>query len=105
MPVCYHVFDVLHLDGMSTLDLPYHERRDLLAGLGLVNDTVRVPPHYVDVDGRQPLSVAEAAGLEGVVAKRCTSVFRPGRRSPDWVKVPSVRENGVGDRLATCSRK
>ena len=35
VPVVYLVFDVLHLDGVSTLSLPYTERRELLEGLGL----------------------------------------------------------------------
>src|SRR5690349_7313921 len=52
VPVGYHVFDVLHLDGRSTVDLPYRHRRNLLAGLrsadGL-DGVVRVPPSFVDV--------------------------------------------------------
>jgi bifunctional non-homologous end joining protein LigD len=85
----------LHLDGQSTLALPYAERRTLLAGLNLFNDTVRVPPHFVVVDGRQVLAMAEAGGLEGVVAKRLTSPYQPGRRSPDWIKVPLNRTQEV----------
>jgi hypothetical protein len=83
---------VLRLVGEPTLTLPYQQRRELLAGLGLFNDVVRVPPHFVDIDGRQVLAAAEADGLEGVVAKRLTSTYQPGRRSPDWIKTPSVRE-------------
>jgi len=33
-PVQFLVFDLLWLDGVSTVDLPYAERRDLLDGLG-----------------------------------------------------------------------
>ncbi|WP_274534335.1 DNA polymerase ligase N-terminal domain-containing protein, partial [Saccharothrix sp. CB00851] len=34
-PVTFLVFDVLHLDGSPTLELPYSRRRELLEGLGL----------------------------------------------------------------------
>jgi bifunctional non-homologous end joining protein LigD len=88
IPVIYHVFDVLNLDGAATLDEPYHRRRDLLAELDLGGDAVRVPPHFVEVDGANVMTAAQASGLEGVVAKRLTSGYQPGRRSRDWIKVP-----------------
>ena len=40
---------------------------------------------------RDILAAAVQNGLEGVVAKRRDSAYRPGRRSPDWVKVKSFR--------------
>jgi bifunctional non-homologous end joining protein LigD len=87
VPVVYYVFDVLHLDGEPTLDLPYARRRELLTGLRLAGDVVRTP----EPAGGDPAGVLAAAGrrgLEGVVAKRLTSPYRPGRRSADWVKTP-----------------
>lgn len=95
VPVIYQVFDLLHLDGEATLDLPYLRRRELLAGLVPPGDTVRVPPHFVGVDGRHVLGVAEADGLEGVIAKRLASTYQPGRRSRDWIKVPLNRTQEV----------
>ncbi len=41
------------------------------------------------------LAVAEAGGLEGVVAKRAESPYQPGRRSADWVKVKLARTRSV----------
>jgi bifunctional non-homologous end joining protein LigD len=49
---------------------------------------VQVPAHHPDADPAQITAAAAAHGLEGVVAKRLTSPYRPGRRSPDWVKIP-----------------
>jgi bifunctional non-homologous end joining protein LigD len=95
VPVGYHIFDVLHLDGRSNVDLPYGQRRDLLAGLETVDEVVRVPPSFVDLDGPDVLAAAAAAGLEGVIGKRLASIYQPGRRSPDWVKVPLSRTQEV----------
>lgn len=81
------IFDVLHLGAESTLRLPYHHRRALLAGLGLDSEEFGVPPHYTD-DGAVVQTAAEQFGLEGVVAKRLASAYQPGVRSRAWIKVP-----------------
>jgi bifunctional non-homologous end joining protein LigD len=47
-----------------------------------------VPPAFPDADGQDLLVAAGENGLEGVMAKRNTSVYEPGRRSHAWVKVP-----------------
>jgi bifunctional non-homologous end joining protein LigD len=94
-PVRYYVFDLLHLDGLDVGPLPYPTRRDLLAGLGLTGDHIRVPAHFVDVDGSTMLRAAELAGLEGVVAKNLASPYRPGKRSSDWTKVALIKTQEV----------
>ncbi|GAB2632873.1 non-homologous end-joining DNA ligase [Prescottella soli] len=91
-PVTYYVFDVLALEGDSTTSRGYLRRRELLDGLGLDAPEVRVPPHWVDGDGGRMLDLAREHRLEGIVAKRVDSIYRPGIRSPDWVKTP-LRSN------------
>ncbi|TQM78480.1 bifunctional non-homologous end joining protein LigD [Saccharothrix saharensis] len=96
VPVVYYVFDLLHVDGRSLLGAPYARRREELGGLGLGGvPGVRVPPSFTEVDGEDVLAVASDYGLEGVVAKRVTSRYEPGRRSTAWVKVPLVRTQEV----------
>jgi bifunctional non-homologous end joining protein LigD len=88
VPVHFHVFDLLALDDRPTLLLDYLDRRALLIDLDLADGAVvRVPPHVMGLDGHSMLRVAAARGLPGVVAKRYSSPYRPGRRSPDWVRV------------------
>ncbi|MFM1722622.1 non-homologous end-joining DNA ligase [Rhodococcus sp. PAM 2766] len=91
-PVTYYVFDVLDLDGESTVAKTYLERRRLLDGLGLSGRRVQVPPFWTDVDGDRMLDLAREHHLEGVVAKRVDSTYRPGRRAPEWIKTP-LRKN------------
>ncbi|MGH3565688.1 MAG: non-homologous end-joining DNA ligase [Pseudonocardia sp.] len=86
IPVSYLIFDVLHLDGTALLGEPYDRRRELLDGLGLAGPRIRVPPAVTDMGGVRMLEVARAHGLEGVVAKRRTARYEPGRRSSAWVK-------------------
>jgi len=92
VPVSYLAFDLLCLDGTPLLDLPYAERRPLLDGLGLDGRHWQTPPSFTDVAGADLLAVARQQGLEGVVAKRLTSRYEPGRRSSAWRKVKVVHQ-------------
>ena len=90
VPVTYVIFDLLHLDDESLLDLPYEERRERLEGLGLDGESWQTPSYHRG-DGAAMLEVSKARGLEGVVAKRLVSPYRPGRRGRDWLKVKNFR--------------
>ena len=95
-PVMLYVFDVLHLDGQWLILQPYDVRRAALADLGLGQlDRVNVPPSVTDVSGSQMLQIARAHGLEGIVAKRRTSRYEPGRRSPAWIKTALLNTQEV----------
>ena len=85
VPVTYMIFDLLQLDSRDLLDLPWLKRRELLDSLDLSGDRWLVPPYFVD--GPATLAAVREYALEGVVAKRVTSVYRPGLRSPDWIKI------------------
>jgi bifunctional non-homologous end joining protein LigD len=89
-PVTYVAFDLLALDGETLLAEPYERRRELLAGLELDGDSWRVPAHHLG-SGEEFLAAARAQGLEGIVCKRLGSQYRPGRRSPDWLKIRARR--------------
>jgi bifunctional non-homologous end joining protein LigD len=88
--IAYMIFDLLWLDGHATMRLPYRERRDLLADLGLSGPHWQVPAHHLG-DGPALLAASREQGLEGLVAKRTDSVYEPGRRSPAWLKVKNTR--------------
>lgn len=87
-PVTYLVFDVLRRDGLDLIALPLDARGEVLDDLALPAH-VQVSPRYDD--GDDLWRVTAAHGLEGVVAKRRDSPYRPGRRSPDWVKAAHRR--------------
>ena len=93
-PVAYLIFDLLWLDGHSLMDLPYLERRERLAELGLNADRWQTPAHHVG-DGGALLEASRAQGLEGIIAKRTDCPYTPGRRSPVWVKVKNKRRTDV----------
>lgn len=87
LPVTYMIFDLIELDGIRLAGRPYAERRsalETLAADGLTGPHWLVPPAFPD--GPATLAAARENQLEGVVAKRLDSVYRPGVRSPEWVK-------------------
>jgi bifunctional non-homologous end joining protein LigD len=87
VPATYMVFDVLRLDGEDLTGRPLSVRRTALESLGLAGPHVQVPTAYDD--GVSLLAATEQQGLEGVVSKKLSSVYLPGRRSPDWLKFPN----------------
>ncbi len=88
-PVVLMLFDVLWLAGHSTLELTYTERRTLLERLGLAGPSWQTPPTTYG-GGEAVREASRALGLEGVVAKRIDSPYRPGKRADSWRKVKSV---------------
>jgi bifunctional non-homologous end joining protein LigD len=90
VPVTYLAFDLLCLEGRPLLDAPYAERRALLDGLGCSGRHCQTPPSFTDVTGAEMVALSKQHGLEGVVAKRQSSRYDPGKRSPAWRKIKNV---------------
>ena len=93
-PILYQAFDLLHLDGTSLLDVPLESRKRLLQRVLRPHPLVHYATHVAG-EGSAFLDAALAGGLEGVVAKRRTSRYHPGERSPDWVKIKVRSEQDV----------
>ncbi len=85
MPVTYLIFDVLRLAGADLTGWSYQRRRAALVELELDAPRWTVPPLFLD--GPATCHAVNEHGLEGVMAKRLDSIYRPGVRSPDWVKI------------------
>jgi bifunctional non-homologous end joining protein LigD len=83
--VFYAVFDCLYLDGRDLRDRPLSDRREALEGLALPPGMLR--SDTVHGDGLTLFEAARQHGLEGIIAKRATSPYRPGVRTADWQKI------------------
>ena len=94
VPVTYLVFDLLHLDGRSLLDLPYTQRREALAELSLSGESWRTTPWFAG-HGDAVLAASKEQQLEGLVMKRLTSTYVPGARSKTWLKLKNLRTQEV----------
>ncbi|MDX6597272.1 MAG: bifunctional non-ous end joining protein LigD, partial [Gaiellales bacterium] len=84
--IAYMVFDLLELDGVPLIAEPWSRRRELLKELIVPEAPIVVLSQVYD-DGEALLTAAHDRGLEGIMAKRRASRYRPGRRSDDWRKI------------------
>jgi bifunctional non-homologous end joining protein LigD len=84
--LAYEVFDLLHLDGRSLLDVPLEDRKRLLRAVLREHPMVRYAGH-VESEGETFFRAAAERGVEGMVAKLRRSRYEPGRRSRAWLKL------------------
>jgi len=85
-PVTLLVFDLLELDGEDLTGRPLSHRRTTLEELAFADLHCQVPEAYDD--GPMLMEATAHQGLEGIVSKRRSSRYVPGRRTPDWLKFP-----------------
>jgi bifunctional non-homologous end joining protein LigD len=95
VPVSYLAFDLLWLDGHSLLAEPYAIRREMLESLGLESGRAQVPPSFVGESGANIQAVSKQQQLEGIMAKRLSSRYEPGRRTTAWRKIKNVQRQEV----------
>ncbi len=82
--VLYYVFDLLYLDGYDLRRVSLEERKDLLARITSLDGPVRYSDHFSQ--GKALFDVAKQKGLEGILAKRRSSIYEE-RRTREWLKI------------------
>ena len=109
IPVVYFLFDLLHLDGFDLTGASLADRREMIARVLLPSPRVS-QVITIDAPPDQAFEIAVAAGFEGIVAKRNSSRYEPGRRSGSWLKRKDLDRDvfvvggytaGTGARAAT----
>ena len=86
-PVVYCVFDILVSDGRDVMSTPLQVRKEALARtLKRQLPSVMLVGH-LDREGDWLYQCALDLQLEGIVGKRLDSVYTPGLRSKDWLKI------------------
>src|ERR1700754_4956045 len=95
IPVDFQVADLLWLDGHSTAELPYADRRALLDGLGFASAPVWTTSPLPATELDTMLAIAEQKGAEGLHARHLRGRYHPGGRSRFWLRVPVTRARQV----------
>jgi DNA ligase D-like protein (predicted ligase)/DNA ligase D-like protein (predicted 3'-phosphoesterase) len=90
MPATYVIFDILEKDGVSLIDEPLKRRLEILNSAVKQGQyvTISIPVHE---HGIQYYETVIRRDLEGVMAKRLSSVYQPDTRSSDWLKIKRVK--------------
>jgi len=92
IPLRLFLFDIIYLDGRSVLDLPLTERRKLLQE---VADPDLLADQVLSGDAKEVEAIyrkALEAGHEGLMLKNPSSVYAPGKRGKNWLKIKPVME-------------
>ena len=94
IPLHLFLFDLIYLDGKSVVDLPLTERRKLLERIANFDPSILADqiqsdsPELAEKIYRQALD----AGHEGLILKNPKSVYAPGKRGKNWLKIKPVME-------------
>jgi len=91
-PLHLFLFDLIYLDGQSSVDLPLTRRRELLEGIAdpsiladqVISDSVQ--------KAEEIYHQALEKGHEGLILKNPMSAYAPGKRGKNWLKIKPVME-------------
>ncbi len=88
-PATYIVFDIIEKDGSSLTDLPLSQRKEILAKAVKEGKCI-VLSDFVEEKGEDYYRIALENGIEGIMAKKKTSIYEPGVRSDSWLKMKKL---------------
>jgi bifunctional non-homologous end joining protein LigD len=91
----YYVFDLLWYEGKNLMDLPLSDRQAVLKDvLPTDDDRIRISKVF-KANGVDFFRAAERMGLEGIIAKKCSSAYSPNNRSKEWLKIKVSKRQEV----------
>lgn len=88
----YFAFDLLHLDGRDTRELPLRKRKELLERLlhGSGDDVLRFSEHLA-ASAKETFAKACELGAEGIISKQAAAKYVSGR-TKSWLKLKCIHE-------------
>lgn len=115
IPVVYVAYDILYLNGSSTIKQILTKRKEMLEGL-LLNEPMMKAP-FLTLDSEEKIAnmftESRSLGHEGLVLKDPDSTYQPGKRGKHWVKLKQelgtidavivIAEYGQGKRAGVLS--
>lgn len=91
----YYVFDLLWLDGINLMNEPLKRRKDILKKIIPAKGEIKFSDS-IEEYGIDFFEIAKTNDLEGIVAKKKNSLYQPGKRTNNWLKIPAqVRQEFV----------
>ncbi|MEM3819950.1 MAG: ATP-dependent DNA ligase, partial [Nitrososphaerota archaeon] len=87
IPLRLYLFDILYLDGLELMDLPYFERWNKLKSISSPDLLIPRRIAYSEKDVKEFLESATNAGHEGIMLKKLDGKYKPGRREKLWLKI------------------
>ncbi len=95
IPLHLNLFDIMYLDGDALIDDALHLRRERLESVVRPHARLRAAEQVVTDDPGVAHAVYQAAldaGHEGIMLKNPDSVYSPGKRGKNWLKIKPIME-------------
>lgn len=90
-----YAFDLLWYEGKNLMKLPLLERQAILKEvLPTDNDSIRLSQVFPE-NGIEFFEAAGKLGLEGIIAKKGSSLYWPDQRSKEWLKIKVQKRQEV----------
>ena len=90
----YYIFDMLWYEGEDLMELPLLERRARLREAIPASDAFKLSENF-DASATEFFDLAKKKGLEGIIAKKADSIYIPGARSREWLKIKTNQRQEV----------
>lgn len=92
--VHYYVFDLLQLDEHSLVEMPLVDRKKILEALvKSIDSPYIIFTPYEFGNGDKLLEEARKSNSEGIMAKKAESIYHPGYRTKEWIKLKVNQED------------
>lgn len=93
IPLRFFVFDIMYLNGVTLINKPLSERRQILESILKPDVALALNPQIVTdqaLEIREYHATQLSEGLEGVLVKKVDGTYDPGRSGFNWVKLKEV---------------
>ena len=90
IPATYYFFDTLYIDGKNVQRFAFGDRRKVLCDVIRPNERIRISD-YVEENGIEVFEKIKSMNLEGIMAKKRSSIYMQGTRSADWLKIKNIQ--------------
>jgi bifunctional non-homologous end joining protein LigD len=90
----YYVFDILFYEEENLMQLPLTERRKILKEILPASEHIKLSDNF-ETNGIEFFKLAQEMSLEGIIAKKEDSLYFPGTRSKDWLKIKTQERQEV----------
>lgn len=91
-PATFVAFDILYFSNQNILLDPLLKRKELLNKTVSDGEKMAIS-RYIEKNGTTLFEASKERNLEGIVAKRNDSVYIPGKRTKDWIKIKNLLDD------------
>ena len=91
-PACFIAFDILYDQDTQTMNQPLIDRKQRLHRVVKAESDRLAVSRFYEGAGTLLFTLTQERELEGIVAKRRDSLYWPGKRTKDWIKIKNLQD-------------